>query len=348
MKIFKRHKSALYHQSVRETIDSLPCGICFSTPSGRPILTNRRMNELIYCLTGHTVMNAQTVWDELRQSPPAHGCARLNEPWLNPECEDNCLFFSLSDGSIWRIRRDDLTDRPPYYIQLEATVISDLYRYSKKLYKNNKMLAEQYARQQNLLANIVEINHEKELLAMKMRIHDDLGRSILTTRQHLQNGTFPENIPHLADIWNHTVKILSDATQIHEETGASPEIELQKAAEMIGCHISFSGSRPTDRKTELLFYSAIREALTNAVRHAGADELLVTVTRTAKWYQMEISDNGRRAVASVAEGNGLGNLRRRLEQEGATLEVRCDNGVSLIVRFPVDGRGHSEKGEIEA
>ena len=38
----------------------------------------------------------------------------------------------------------------------------------------------------------------------------------------------------------------------------------------------------------------------------------------------------------ITEGNGLSALRQRLEQEGASLKVLCDNGVSLIVNIPFD------------
>lgn len=332
-----RHE-LLMPQSIRETIDYLPGGICFSTPNGRPILTNRRMNELVYRLTGHTVMNACVTWDELRQFISANGCTKLEELRMNREpiggAVDDCMFFSFPGGNIWRFRKEELTDRVPRYIQLEATEISDLYHYSKKLYHNNQRLAEQYKRQQNLLANIVEINHEKEILQAKIRIHDDLGRSILTTKQHLSGQTLSENIPYLADIWNNTIRNLAEFTRASADMEISPEIELQKAADMIGCHIHFRGDRQVGRKTALLFYAVVREALTNAVRHAKADQLDVSIRKTAGGYYVEISDNGTVPVSLVTEGNGLSNLRRRLEQEGATLEIKCEDGVVLSAVIP--------------
>ena len=343
-------KKLLMPRSIRETIDYLPGGLCFSTPNGTPILTNYKMNELVFQLTDSTIMNARTTWEELRQFDAANGCVKLEELRIDQdrtgESVDECMHFLFPDNSVWRFRKKELTDRLPYYAQLEATDISDLHRYSKELYGNNQRLAEQYARQQSLLANIVEVNREKEILSTKMRVHDDLGRSIITTKQHLSNQTLSENISNLAEIWNNIIRNLSDFTQIYADIETSPEDELQRAADMIGCHIIFHGNRPTERTTILLFYTAVREALTNAVRHANADQLNVTIRPTDRGYHLEISDNGNIPVPYVAEGNGLSNLRQRLEQEGATLQVKCENGVALIMELPAERKDTSaQEGE---
>lgn len=105
-------------RSIRETIDTLPGGICFFAPGGRPILTNHRMNELVYRLTGHTVLNAQATWEELRRAAPANGCARLEDGWMRqgiPEGAGDEWLFTLPDHSVWRFRREELVERAPHY-----------------------------------------------------------------------------------------------------------------------------------------------------------------------------------------------------------------------------------------
>ena len=347
-KLVEHRQRLLKPRAIRETVDYLPNGICFATPSGRLVLTNRKMNELIYHLTGHVIMNVRLAWDELCSYISANGCMRLNEPWINLDYFDKepeaGVFFSLPDNSIWRFQLKELNDSYPHYIQLEATDISELYGFCRELYNNNQRLAGQYERQQRLLADIVEINHAKEILSMKMRIHDDLGQSILTTKRYLSNETLTENMPNLAELWSSTIRCLEDYTQAYTDAETTPEIELHKAAEMIGCRIVYNGVRPTERKTTLLFYASVREALTNAVRHAAADELYVTILPIPQEYQIshgyhvEISSNGKKPVPSLTEGNGLGNLRKRLEQEGATLELRYGNSVIMIVELPAEGR----------
>lgn len=333
-------RQLLITQSVRETVNYLPGGICFATPGGKPILTNYRMNDLIYRLTEHTIINTQTTWEELRHTDFENGCVRLENIWPNMEKDDKTadesVYFLFPDSRIWRFRKERLTESPPVYIQLEATDITDLYRYSKDLYENNLKLAEQHKRLRNLLANIIEINREKEIISTKMKIHDALGRSIITTKQHLTNQTLNENITGLIEIWNNTIRGFTDFAQTGPDTETSPEIELLRAADMIGCQINFDGDRPADREAALLLYALVREGLTNAVRHAGASRLDVAISPTDSGYHVEITDNGTAPAYTPAEGSGLGNLRRRLEQEGAALEIKTTaDGVVLAADIPV-------------
>ena len=337
-RVLSSQRDSLTPQSIRETIDHMPGGICFAATNGRPILTNLRMNELIFTLTNRTIINVHKVWEDLVRADFTNGCKKAGMPPMQPgndyDSADDSVFVALPNNSIWRFSKTLLTDSEPYYIQLEAAEITELYYLSNELFDNNARLAEQNERQRNLFANIVDINQEKEILSTKMKIHDDFGRSILTTRQHLANGTVKENITELVNVWMNAVKNMEDYAHIDTDSESSPEIELRKAAEMIGCHIDFIGDRPVNRKTALLFYAAVREALTNAVVHAKADRLIVSIRPCEHGYHVEILDNGISQVSSLTEGNGLSNLRRRLEQEGATLHIKCDDGVVMIIELP--------------
>ena len=78
-----------------------------------------------------------------------------------------------------------------------------------------------------------------------------------------------------------------------------------QVAELIGCKVTFLGEQPKSRKALQLLYAAVREALTNAVRHADATELTVKIKQDKQRYHIEISDNGGVSVSSITEGNGL-------------------------------------------
>ena len=54
-------------RAIRESIDSYPGGLSLTTKSGLPILVNACMNRLIYDLTGHTLLEAEVTWEELKQ-----------------------------------------------------------------------------------------------------------------------------------------------------------------------------------------------------------------------------------------------------------------------------------------
>jgi len=69
----------------------------------------------------------------------------------------------------------------------------------------------------------------------------------------------------------------------------------------------------------------IQEAITNAVRHAGATKILVTARYGAEHeyeYVIQVEDDGVGIADDVSPGRGLSNMRRRARELGGTLDVR--------------------------
>lgn len=332
----KKNMSA---KMIKKAIDSYPGGICFSALDGRVILVNEKMNKLALELTGHTILNAKAAWDELAHFANNGKAEKLTQSWLpkdtNNENESTHqqLFFRFSDSSVWRFELRFLDSN---IVQVEAAEITELYRLSEELYENTIRLQEIQKRQKALLDSIVEINLNKEILAAKMHIHDELGHCLLATTKAMTEDSLAENADMLRKSWNSTIRDFSNISTVWTVPDSSLQSELMQVAELIGCKVIFSGKQPTQRKALQLLYAAIREALTNAVRHADATVLTVKIEQDEKSYHIEISDNGSVSVSSITEGNGLSALRQRLEQEGATLKVLCDNSVSLLVDIPFD------------
>lgn len=330
----KKNMSA---KMIKKAIDSYPGGICFSALDGRVILVNEKMNKLALELTGHTILNAKAAWDELAHFANNGKAEKLDQSWL-PKDPDNenggthqQLFFRFSDGSVWRFELRFLDSNT---VQVEAAEITELYQISEELYENTIRLRQMQKRQKALLDSIVEVNLNKEILAAKMHIHDELGHCLLATTKAMTEDSLAENADMLRKSWNSTIRDFSNISTVWTVPDSSLQSELMQVAELIGCKVIFSGKQPTQRKALQLLYAAIREALTNAVRHADATVLTVKIEQDEKSYHIEISDNGSVSVSSITEGNGLSALRQRLEQEGASLKVLCDKSVSLIVDIP--------------
>ena len=328
----KKNTSA---KMIKKAIDSYPGGICFSALDGRVILVNEKMNKLMLELTGHTILNAKAAWEKLTNFANNGKAEKLPQSWLPKEPDNEStrqqLFFRFSDSSVWRFELRFLDSNT---VQIEAAEITRLYRLSEELYENTIRLQELQKRQKALLDSIVEVNLNKEILAAKMHIHDELGHCLLATTKAMTEDSLAENADMLRKSWNSTIRDFSNISTVWTVPDSSLQSELMQVAELIGCKVIFSGKQPTQRKALQLLYAAIREALTNAVRHADATVLTVKIEQDEKSYHIEISDNGSVSVSSITEGNGLSALRQRLEQEGASLKVLCDKSVSLIVDIP--------------
>ncbi|PSM44705.1 two-component sensor histidine kinase [Streptomyces dioscori] len=96
--------------------------------------------------------------------------------------------------------------------------------------------------------------------------------------------------------------------------------------------------RPLPAEIELSAYRIIQEAITNVVRHSGADSCRVTVDRREDDLSIEITDEGRgRSGLPGATGYGLTGMRERaaLLHGEFTAGPRAEGGFRVAARLPV-------------
>ena len=78
-------------------------------------------------------------------------------------------------------------------------------------------------------------------------------------------------------------------------------------------------------------FRAAQEAITNAVRHARAENLWIVLQTTAGKLTMVARDDGRGAPA-VPAGHGLEGMRERFEELGGGLAVETHPGAGFVLR----------------
>ncbi len=91
----------------------------------------------------------------------------------------------------------------------------------------------------------------------------------------------------------------------------------------------------TEAERHSLFL-AVKEALNNVIRHARATEVELGISRSGDQLQVVISDNGRGFDwSTVRRGNGLANLRERLEGLNGQCQIDSQGGRGTTVKFIV-------------
>jgi two-component system sensor histidine kinase DesK len=110
--------------------------------------------------------------------------------------------------------------------------------------------------------------------------------------------------------------------------------EARAALETAGIQVESSAS-PTQLSPiqESVFALALREAVTNVVRHARATACRLSLRQNGNVCEMEIADNG--CGGALVEGNGLSGMRQRVEALGGELERDGSRGTRLRIRVPV-------------
>ncbi|MFK0234429.1 histidine kinase [Streptomyces vinaceus] len=99
--------------------------------------------------------------------------------------------------------------------------------------------------------------------------------------------------------------------------------------------------RPLPADIELAAFRIVQEALTNVVRHAGADGCRVEIAYGPGELALEITDDGRglREGSTPGAGFGLTGMRERATLLGGRFEAgpRAGGGFRVAAALPVDG-----------
>jgi two-component sensor histidine kinase len=112
--------------------------------------------------------------------------------------------------------------------------------------------------------------------------------------------------------------------------------DIQLKFEVNGTHLDREANSEIRRDVFLI----AKEAIHNAVRHAGCSRIDVRFCVEADRLEMEVADNGRGLAADRAEGNGLASMRQRARALRGSIEFQAgeERGTSVRLSMPLDSR----------
>ena len=120
--------------------------------------------------------------------------------------------------------------------------------------------------------------------------------------------------------------------------------DIPRLVEKTGATLTVSGQRPeVSAALGLTAYRVVQEALTNVLKHAGADaDPQVAVSYKRDGVDLEIVDSGLGAQATTdGRGHGQRGMAERLSAHGGTIEVgpRGDKGYRVHAWLPLSASG---------
>ena len=119
--------------------------------------------------------------------------------------------------------------------------------------------------------------------------------------------------------------------------GAAFSVELERAKRMLGAaevEAEIAGETSLgDPEREAVLAMALREAVTNVIRHARAQSCRIRLEATSAGYRLHVDDDGQ--GGDLCEGSGLSGMRARLAAAGGGLAITSDsNGTRLTASLP--------------
>ena len=312
-----RRKKAITPSSIKESLDQLETGLCFSQPNGLVMLINHRMNELSHAVFGKAVQNANLFWQSLAGDPPVEGVERI-AAGEQPE-------FCLPDGSVWTFRKEVLDGA----VQITAANTTRQHQLVHELQDKHHDLETMNARIRSYGEKVDEYVIARERLETRVNLHGFLGQALLMTRHYLQyESGDPKRI---IDIWRRNIDVLRLEAEPQQETDSLAS--LRNAAQAIGMQVHVSGHLPENAQHRKLIAAIGAETLTNAVRHAGARQLWIDVEKTDAAYAIRYTNDGMVPPGPVAEGGGLSTARRKIEAAGGRMLIECAPQFVLTIIF---------------
>jgi signal transduction histidine kinase len=204
---------------------------------------------------------------------------------------------------------------------------------------------------------------EQERIRIAREIHDQLGQSLTILQMDLSwlKKHLGENRPAADEKIAAMSRVISDALDdlhtvtaelrpvILDDFGLAAAIEWQveefRHRSGIACrleHDGFEPDLPKDQATAL--FRIFQETLTNILRHAGADEVVVRLEAQADVLMLNIQDNGRGITAAEIDNPkafGLLGIRERLYPWNGRVSFagRPGQGTCVTVRLPIAEKG---------
>ncbi|MFF9000820.1 sensor histidine kinase [Streptomyces achromogenes] len=200
-------------------------------------------------------------------------------------------------------------------------------------------------------ATVAQLAANEERLRLARDLHDLLGHSLslITLKSELAGRMLPGH-PEQAARQVADIEQVSRQALVDVREAVTGYRRPRLAAELAGAQVALAAAGvvaevPADpdltgvpEEAESALAWALREAVTNVVRHSGADRCAVRLLRhetlDGPVLELTVEDNGS-GGSGKGPGNGLSGLTERLQKAGGTLRAgRARQGFRLVARVP--------------
>ncbi|MRG48901.1 hypothetical protein GFS24_27570 [Chitinophaga sp. SYP-B3965] len=222
------------------------------------------------------------------------------------------------------------------------------YRSQKKLAARKLQEIEQ--QKQLDVAKAMLDGEESERRRLARDLHDGLGGMLAGVKMNLSGTANTTQDEKLFQIIHQLDNSVSELRRIARnmmpesllnfglETALKDMCELNFAP---GLAIRFQslGVQPDlPEKTQIIIYRIAQELLANAIKHSGANEIMLQCSQNENIFYLAIEDNGKGFDPKAAGGKGLGwdNIRNRIEFLKGKIEVDSVPGEGTTINIELN------------
>jgi signal transduction histidine kinase len=194
---------------------------------------------------------------------------------------------------------------------------------------------------------------EQERSRISAELHDDIGGGLtairLLSEMGLETDTqaqVPKYLQRISDSSNELIQKMNEivwALNVNNDSLQSLIAYTRQYAVsylddlQIDCHFETPDEIPdipVNGKNRRSIFLLVKESLNNVVKHAEADHVDIKVGIDGALH-IQIADNGKGFNPSGRLGNGLNNMRRRVQNLKGVMDIRNGQGTTVRIEIPV-------------
>lgn len=194
-------------------------------------------------------------------------------------------------------------------------------------------------------------SEQKERIRIARDLHDSIGQKLSVMKMLLPKANGDENLTKVANYLDET------ATEVRSIShNLIPEIlnfglvkAIEEMADRINSteniHVEFTADEAVKNKllpkqTELSLYRIVQEILSNIVRHAKSEKILIELKSLPQFIQINIQDNGVGFdTNAIDRSDGLGwkNIFARIKLINGEIRINSkkDMGSNFLINIPI-------------
>ena len=194
---------------------------------------------------------------------------------------------------------------------------------------------------------------EAERVRIARELHDDIGQTLTAIAMEAERSAGAHDDPQSEALRRAATAVrasLDDLRRIARELRpeALDDLGLANALISLGRRVDAQsgvsvsvrvaeGVPSLSSETEVAVYRIAQESLTNAIRHAGASSVEVSLAADGPWTVLTVRDDGQGLRGSVDSGTGITGMRERAMLVDGRLTLRSQPGEGTEVEFRVPG-----------
>ena len=322
-----------------DIINVIPVGILYLDPRGRPLLMNRCMRKNLVELHMPTDLGDMSgTWNDLRKLSMQMPESSRNRVRINLDRFGEArVVVEVSPAEIRLFVHDDVMVSGRSFERIIGLDVTEYAHAHDRLAQANHLLELAGQELQAQIEEVKKVADNAAYLRMRARVHDVIGQRLSILHRYLEEGRLDdESLEQIDPLLRSIAADLRSGgdTEPTEQLG-----DIVHAFGLVSVQIDVEGALPEDVRVAAAFLQIIREASTNATKHAQAHRVHVRLwqemSEDGAVARMTVSNDGAPAPVSYREGTGIPGMRHVAQNLGGSLEVHAAPPFTLAVSIPL-------------